>query len=130
MHGELQGNDGEEDGRPRGGERHGVGYGGRAVAEHPVPVDAGVCRLGCRKELEVRRQGKTHVVVRAADRLSMRLPRRRADVDGPEPGNDSRGEAIFTAECLHEFATLFEALTRGPVNERAELREVRETAVH
>ena len=64
------------------------------------------------QEFEVLTLDKKHVVVRAPDGLSLKLPRLWTDVDGADGEGDWSGDAVFTVESLRALAVLLEALTQ------------------
>lgn len=62
--------------------------------------------------MEVLTADKSHVVVRAPDGLSLKLPRSWTDVDGADGERDCGSDALFTVESLRALAVLLEALTQ------------------
>ena len=64
------------------------------------------------QDLEVLTIDKKHVVVRAPDGLSLKLPRLWTDVDGADGDEDCSGDAIFTVESLRALGVLLEALAQ------------------
>ncbi len=64
------------------------------------------------QDLEVLTVDKKHVVVRAPDGLSLKLPRLWTDVDGADGDGDCSGDAIFTVESLRALGVLLEALAQ------------------
>jgi len=64
------------------------------------------------QELEVLTVDKKHIVVRAPDGLSLKLPRLWTDVDGADADGDWSGDAIFTVESLRALGVLLEAFAQ------------------
>jgi hypothetical protein len=79
------------------------------------------------QELEVLRADKKHILVRAPDGLSLKLPRLWTDVDGADGERGSSGDAIFTVESLRELAALVQALARRGSDRPPERFEVPES---
>lgn len=62
------------------------------------------------QSLEVVRGGKSELVVRHPDSMTMRIPRAWTDADGPPPPREKAAETQLTVDALRELMHLVDVL--------------------